>query len=153
MVGPFTSVCGCEESLPIQAICATYRACPTGAHGGKGNRSVTHSAESFLGRVPAVRTRSWRHWEVHFCPTAHQLPRRHLDLGERLGGLENSQTRGTWHPAGIGSPEPARNIWRQLKSLESRQGREPTRIVCIPPPVLETHPNTLSSQRGGSGTT
>ena len=34
MVGPFTSIFSREESLPIQAICATYRARPARAHWG-----------------------------------------------------------------------------------------------------------------------
>ena len=34
MVRPFTSIFSREESLPIQAICATYRARPARAHWG-----------------------------------------------------------------------------------------------------------------------
>ena len=34
MVGPFTTIFSREESLPTQAICATYRARPARAHWG-----------------------------------------------------------------------------------------------------------------------
>src|SRR6266705_3103779 len=51
VVGTFTTIYGREESLPIQAICATHRARPTRAHWGE-NRSVAHIAESLLGGVP-----------------------------------------------------------------------------------------------------
>src|SRR6266567_8663133 len=55
MVGTSTTIYGREESLPIQAICATHRACPTRAHWGE-NRSVAHIAESVLGGVPPIGT-------------------------------------------------------------------------------------------------
>src|SRR6266576_5401434 len=54
MVGTFTSIYGREGSLPIRAICTTYRARPSRAHWGKNNRSVADVAESFFGGVPAI---------------------------------------------------------------------------------------------------
>src|SRR6266566_5896841 len=51
MVGASTSIYRCEESLPIRAICATYRARSAGDHWGRNSRSVVHAAESLLGGV------------------------------------------------------------------------------------------------------
>ena len=48
MVGPFTSIFDREESLPMQAISTTYRACSSRAHWGKDSRSVARSANVLL---------------------------------------------------------------------------------------------------------
>ncbi|KAI0268510.1 hypothetical protein BGY98DRAFT_1018917, partial [Russula aff. rugulosa BPL654] len=56
VVGPFTSVYSCEESLPIQAIFDTYRARSARAHWGKNNGSVARSAKCSLGGIPAIGT-------------------------------------------------------------------------------------------------
>ena len=56
MVGPFTSLYSCEESLPIQVLFATYRARSARVHRGKNNRSVTRPAKGSLGGFPVIRT-------------------------------------------------------------------------------------------------
>src|SRR5258708_7486115 len=89
MVEISVSVYCCEESLPIQRICATYWARSARAHRGSNGRSVAHPAELFLGGVPVIGICPGRHWAVHFWPKAHQSPYYHLFLGtetrNRLG--------------------------------------------------------------------
>ncbi|KAI0268508.1 hypothetical protein BGY98DRAFT_1018898 [Russula aff. rugulosa BPL654] len=80
MVGPFTSVYNCEESLPIQAIFDTHRARSARAYWGKNNRSVSRSAKCSLGGISAIGTCRGGHCAVHFCATAHQSPCLHFCL-------------------------------------------------------------------------
>ncbi|KAF8469873.1 hypothetical protein DFH94DRAFT_220515 [Russula ochroleuca] len=67
MVGAFTPFYGREESLLMQGICATYRACPARARWGQNDRSVTHPTEYTLGGTPAIGT----------CPGRHSAARCH----------------------------------------------------------------------------
>jgi len=56
MVGTFTFIYCCEEPLPIQEICATYRVRFSRAHRGPNDRSVAHLVKSFLQEFRAIGT-------------------------------------------------------------------------------------------------
>ena len=71
-----------EASLPVQGIGATYSACPARTPRGKNDRSVAHSAEDFLAKAPAIRTRPGRHSAVCCHATGHQSPYNSFTLGQ-----------------------------------------------------------------------
>src|SRR6266566_9337220 len=78
MAGTFTSIYGCEVSLPIREICATYCAIPSRARRRKNNRSVTRLAESSLEQTPISTFQSLGiHSEVHCRTTTLQSPCSH----------------------------------------------------------------------------
>ena len=58
MVGTIIPIFGCEESLPIRGIWATYRACPSR---GWNDRSFANLAEYFLGGPSVIGTCLGRH--------------------------------------------------------------------------------------------
>jgi hypothetical protein len=61
MVGTTTSIHSSEESLRIEAICATYRGRSAGNDWGRNNGSVALPEESLLGGIPAVGVCPGRH--------------------------------------------------------------------------------------------
>src|SRR6266849_3455655 len=56
MARTFALICRRERVLSMQEICATHRTHPARAGRGKGDGSVAHSAESFLGGAPSIWT-------------------------------------------------------------------------------------------------
>src|SRR6266403_853851 len=116
MVAIFTSIYGCQESLPIQVFCAAYCTRSARAHRGPNDRGAAHLAESFLGGVPAIGTCPGRHWAVHFCATTHKSPCRHFCMGERPR-IENVGKRGQEDQLGDGYVEPHRGSAHNLVVL------------------------------------
>jgi hypothetical protein len=82
MVGAFTPFYGREESLLMQGICATYRACPARARWGQNDRSVTHPTEYTLGGTPAIGTCPGRHSAARCHATGQQSPHSSFSLGQ-----------------------------------------------------------------------
>ena len=87
LLRPFFAV---KESLHVQDICATYRACPTGARWGQDDRSVAHPAEYILGGTPGIGTCPGGHSAVRFRATGNQSPCSRFYLGE-LGAGQDSR--------------------------------------------------------------
>src|ERR1700760_4627245 len=83
MAGSLTSIFRREESLHIPGIHAAYCARLARARRGKSDRSITRSADSFLGGLTPVGTCRGSHWEVRCCTTACQSSHYCFSLGKR----------------------------------------------------------------------
>ena len=83
MAETVTPVHRCEESLPFEGICTTYRTLPSGACRRKGDRSLTRPAETVFGGHPSIKTGTEGHWEVHCSTTALRSLHHHFQVGER----------------------------------------------------------------------
>jgi len=67
MVGTFTFICGCEEPLPIQAVCTTYHVRPARTHRGPNDRRVARLAKIFLGGGSSHRNLSRKALAIHLA--------------------------------------------------------------------------------------